>query len=161
VFGRLFHHRHRDGVCRLFCQGKFGRPPVAAVFMSSPPRATEDGWVEGVLLVSVIVIFFLGGSILVGNFSHLPWADVFQFLIKAFPRVTFHYFGVLLFPLHLETWPPIFSLSPLWPLHDLLFLAIVLGIVLLPGSGMGRFSLSWFSAMLIPRLPAMIHNQVL
>lgn len=81
-----------------------------------------------------------------------------RFLVMAFPKICLHYVRVVLFPVNMETWPPIVPLSHLWPVYLAALLAILIACAKVPA---GRLYAGWFLVGLLPRVPAMIYSNVL
>ncbi len=98
-------------------------------------------------------------------FVDAPSAGAWQaleFSLKSLPSAVFHYLGLLLVPLGLETWPRLPEPSPFWPLYLAAAAAAAAGIFLLPlKRRLAFFCLAWFLAGLAPKVPAMLFNQVL
>jgi tetratricopeptide (TPR) repeat protein len=85
-----------------------------------------------------------------------------KFMVADFPQIIFHYLRVLLVPWALETWPPMPPMPHFWFLILAVGAAVLAGLFLLPvRRRITAFCAAWFFLMMAPRIPAIMHNQVL
>lgn len=128
-------------------------------FYQKRPRASFRPVFLTIVPVAVFLIFRAAA---VSMPPHVSIGTCFQFLLVAFPRIVFHYLGVTLAPVHLEAWPPIFPLSPYYPLIFVLFVGC-LAVALFPKGNrrLAFLCVSWFLVNLAPRIPAMMATNII
>lgn len=109
-------------------------------------------------LLPLCVFFLAARQLVIVDPPVIPVSVLLRFLIGDLFRVMFHYLGVLLVPLSLETWPP--ALPPL-P-YGWLYAAAVPLLFLLPvRRRVTAFCLGWFLLLLAPRVAAILASNVM
>jgi hypothetical protein len=87
-------------------------------------------------------------------------SQLLRFSVEMAPRAMLHYGRVLFLPWNLQSWPPLFAPSPLWPLY-LAAIAALAGACWALRKHWFFFAFGWFMLALLPRIPAMLMNGVL
>jgi len=135
-------------------------PALLALFLAYKGRLKEE--LPKVLsLLPGCLLFLWLRHLYVAPAPGLDPATVLRFMIKVFPRAVLHYLRVLLFPFGLETWPPMFQPSSLWPLAAAA-LAALSALLLWPlKRRLAVFCAGWFLILMAPRVPAIIVNMTM
>ena len=124
-------------------------------------RIRKEYW-KVLSLLPVCGFFLVMRHCYVASPEDIAVFPMLRFMLEAFPRIVFYYLRVLLFPWELETWPPVFPLSPFWFLILPGGAAFIAGLFMLPvRRRITAFCVGWFFLLMAPRIPAMLHNQVL
>ncbi|MEI7530164.1 MAG: tetratricopeptide repeat protein, partial [Elusimicrobiota bacterium] len=113
-------------------------------------------------LLPVCGLFLVLRHRYVASPADITMLSTLKFMLASFPQVVFHYLRVLLIPWGLETWPPVPPVTPFWPLVLSVGVFVMAGLFLLPvRRRTTAFCAGWFFLMMAPRIPAIMHNQVL
>jgi hypothetical protein len=87
--------------------------------------------------------------------GRFPPSVLFLFFVKAFPRILWHYVGMILWPWNLHSHRLISHLSHLWPLYLAAWIATV-GWLLRKKNRIGVFCVGWLVITLLPMSVAMM-----
>jgi len=136
-------------------------PALLFICLSYQGRLKKE-YEKVLLLLPGCGLFLVLRSLYVASPEDMALFPALKFALTDLPLAVFHYLRVLLIPWGLETWPPLSPVSPFWPLILIGGAAVIAGLFLLPvRRRLTAFCLGWFFLTLAPRVPAMLHNQVL
>jgi hypothetical protein len=83
-----------------------------------------------------------------------------RFLIEAFPKIAWHYGALSFVPWNLQSWPPITTLSHLWPVYWF-FWGLLGWVCWKTMARQGLFCIAWIWLFLLPKTPALMNNGVM
>jgi hypothetical protein len=83
-----------------------------------------------------------------------------QFMTRIFPGVLRHYLAISIAPWGLHTWPDLPRPSQFWPWDGVALLMLLAGL-LWKGGFWGRWAGLWYLLTLLPKIPAMMVNNVM
>ncbi len=124
-------------------------------------RLRKD-WAKALWLLPLCAGFLTLRHLCVASPREFTAPDTARFLFTVFPRVVFHYLGVLLAPFGLETWPRALTAAPYWGLSLAGGLAAAAALFLLPvRRRVTAFCLGWFLLVMAPRVPAILATRIM